>query len=251
MQIKLNSIAFDVKPVDGALRGALLADPVVTRGSVRAVWEWDKEAGRGRFLVPATAERTLPLPTGLISFVPKAGPNGGVPQKAEGPTAKMSERILAAVGAKDWGQLLQAVARVTGVPQQKLPLDAFAPLNPLTSYQVRMAAEFQVVELSNASRNLAAYLFLPGLAGFVPVPKAPEEGVDLPAVRRPLVAIPPVTQAALAMRRIAVARRLNELQGELGDTRPVDLAANDPRRIEVAKLGAEWRVLQPKAPKAA
>jgi hypothetical protein len=49
------------------------------------------------------------------------------------------------------------------------------------------------------------------------------------------------------MRRVAVARRLTEMQAELGETKPNELAPDDPRRNVIAKLGAEWKVLQPKA----
>lgn len=247
MQIKLNKIPFDVKPVEGALRTALLADPVIARGGSRPVWAWDQDEGKGRYLVPTTAEKAIPLPSGVTVFVPKARAPGAAVQKADGPTAKMAERFLAAVGAKDWRPVLQALARVTGVPQRKVPTEAFVALNPLGSYQLRMETEFQVVELSHAGRNLAAYVFLPGLVSFQPALKeAPAEGTVLPALTRPVFVVPPPTDGAMAMRRAAVARRLTEMQALLGDTRPADLPPNDPRRAEVAKLGAEWRVLQPK-----
>lgn len=247
MQITLNKIPFDVKPVDGALRAALLAEPVILRGASRPVWAWDREEGKGRFLVPTTPEKAIALPTGLTVFVPKAGVAGTAVQKADGPTAKMAERFLAAVGAKDWNPVLQALARVTGVPQRKVPLETFAPLNPLASYLIRMETEFQVVELSHAGRNLAAYMFLPGLVSFQPLLKeAPAEGTELPPLNRPVFVIPPATNAVMALRRLAISRRLTEMQAELGDTRPTDLPQNDPRRVAVAKLGAEWKVLQPK-----
>lgn len=250
MQITLNRIPFEVRPVEAALRAALMADPMIRRGASRPVWAWDREEGRGRFLVATTPDRGLALPTGLTVFVPKAGANGAGPQKADGPTAKMAERFLAAVGAKEWPQVLQAVSRVTGVPQRKVPIETFAPLNPLGSYQLRMETGFQVVELSSAGRNLAAFLFLPGLVGFMPILKeAPPEGAALPTLSRPIYVIPPGTEAALALRRMAVARRLTEMQAELGGIRPADLPEGDPRRAEVARLGAEWKVLQPrKAP---
>ncbi len=251
MQITLNKIPFDVRAVDGPLRAALLADPVVARGAARVVWEWNGAEKKGRFLAPTTPEKGLPVPTGMAAFVAKAG--SGAVQKAEGPTQKMSERMLAAVGAKDWGQLMQAVARVTGVPQKKVPFEAFASLNDKGSYRIVMAAEFQVLELSNAARNLTTYVFLPGIVSFLHAMSEPVEGAPLPGSIRPAFVIPPGTQAAMAMRRMAVARRLTELQAELGETRPADLPQDDPRRAAIAKLGAEWKLLQPKkdAPKAA
>lgn len=250
MQISLNRIPFEVRPVDGDLRAALLAEPVILRGAQRPVWAWDKDEGRGRFLVPTAPGGAIALPTGLTVFVPRPGAAGGAIRKADGPTAKMAERFLAAVGAKDWGQVLQALSRVTGVPQRKVPLEGFAPLNPLASYLVRMDIEFQVLELSHAGRNLAAFVFLPGLASFRPMLReAPAEGAALPAVPRPAFVIPPPTQAVAALRRLAVARRLTEMQAELGGTRPADLPEGDPRRLAVARLGAEWKALQPrKAP---
>ena len=100
MQITLNKVPFDVAPVEGRLRAALLADPLIASGVGREVWAWD--GAEGRFLVPVTQTQGLPLPTGLIVFVPRAGTNGGPLQKAEGPTRKMAERFMAAVGAKSF-----------------------------------------------------------------------------------------------------------------------------------------------------
>lgn len=246
MQITLNKVPFDVRPVEAPLRAALLADPGLRRVAARPVWGWDAEERKGRFLVPVTAEKGVPVPMGLAAFVAKAGTApGGVPQKADGPSAKMVERILAAVGAKKWESVMQAVGRITGVPQKKVPFEVFAPLNEHGTYQIRMDTEFQVVELANPGRNLSAYVFLPGIVSFVAAVAAPLEGVQAPS--RPIFVIPASTQAALGMRRIAVARRLNEMQAELGATKPADLEPADPRRIELARLGAEWRALQPKA----
>jgi hypothetical protein len=250
MQITLNKIAFDVKPVDGALRAALLADPVVARGAVRPVWGWDKEAGTGRFLTPTTANQALPLPTGILVHVQRPGTNGAGPTKAEGPTAKMAERFLAAVGAKDFGQVIQALARVTGVPVKKVPLDQFAPLKVQGNHAILMATELQVVELANSSRNLSAYIFLPGIVTFLATAEA-KGGPVLPGSPRPTFVIPPGTQAGQAIRRLAVGKRLTEMQAELGETKPADLASGDPRRAVLAKLGAEWKALQATKAKAA
>lgn len=251
MQITLNKVPFEVRPVEGPLRRALLAEPGLRRAAQRAVWAWDKDARTGRFLVPTTPDKSLAAPLGLAAYVAKTGgTNGAGLQKAEGPTAKMSERFLAAVGAKKWDSVMQAVARVTGVPQKAIPFEEFASLNEATSYQILMLTEFQVLELANPSRNLSAYAFLPGLLSFAVALPAPVEGLAMP--RQPVYALQPGTQAALAMRRLAVARRMTEVQATLAGAKPADLEPNDPRRIEVVKLGAEWRVLQPKAaPKAA
>ena len=247
MQIELNKIRFDVKPVEAPLRAALLADPVIARGASRPVWAWNREEGKSGYLVPTTAEKAIPLPTGLTVFVPKPGAAGAAIQKAEGPTAKMGERFLAALNAKDWSQVLQGLARVVGVPQRKVPVESFAALKPFGSFHLRTQIEFQVVELSHAGRNLAAFVFLPGIVGFQPFLKeAPAEGTVLPPIPRQLFVIPPGTQAGLALRRLADARRLTEMQAELGGTRPTDLPEGDPRRAAVARLGAEWKVLQPK-----
>ncbi len=251
MQITLNKVPFDVRPVDAAVRTAVLAEPGIRQAMVRAVWAWDLDARKGQYLVATPPDKALPAPFGLAAFVPKAGTPEGAPlQKADGPSAKMVERILAAVGAKKWDAVMQAVARVTGVPKKKVPLEAFAPLNDRSSYQIRMLTEFQVVELANASRNLSAYALLPGMVSFVAALPTLIEGLEMP--QRPVFVLPAGTPAASAMRRLAVARRLNELQAALGDTRPAELEVGDPRRLEIARLGAEWKVLQPKAsPKAA
>jgi len=245
MQITLNKIPFEVKPVDGGLRAVLLADPVVARGALRPVWGWDKEAGTGRHLAPTAANQALPLPTGILVHVQKHGPNGAGFTKAEGPTAKMAERFLSAVGAKDFGQVIQALARVTGIPVKKVPLDQFAPLNAQGSYTILMATDLQVLELSNASRNLSAYIFLPGIVSFLATAE-PAGGRVLEGSPRPVFVIPAGTQAGQTMRRLAVGKRLTEMQAELGDTKPADLPPTDPRRAALARLGAEWKALQAK-----
>ncbi|EYD74596.1 hypothetical protein Rumeso_03892 [Rubellimicrobium mesophilum DSM 19309] len=245
MQITLNKIAFDVKPVDGALRTALLADPVVARGVLRPVWSWSKDEGKGRYLAQTAANNAIPLPTGILIHVQKPGTNGAGPVKAEGPTAKMAERFLHAVGAKDFGPVVQALGRVVGVPVGRLPLDKFAVLNAQGSYTILMATELQIVELANAARNLSAYVFLPGVVSFAATAEA-TGGAILPDSPRLTAVIPPGTQAGQAMRRLALAQRLGEMQAELGETKPADLPEGDPRRAVLARLGAEWKALQAK-----
>lgn len=246
MQITLNKVPFDVAPVAGPLRQALLADPAIRGGLSREVWAWDREAGKGRALVPQTPQGGVPLPTGLMCFVAAPGLNGQGPHKADGPTRRMAERLMAAVGAKSFGQVMQAIARVTGVPQHKAPRAAFAALDPLLSYRVVMEVDMQALELANAARNLQAFLLLPGLVLYRHATDEAAEGAPAPGSIRPGFVIPPMTQAALMMRRLAVARRLSEMQAALGGARPADLPADDPRRLEAAKLGAEWKALQPK-----
>jgi hypothetical protein len=217
---------------------------VVARGVLRPVWTWNKDEGKGRYLTQTAAANAIPLPTGILIHVQKPGTNGAGPTKAEGPTAKMAERVLHAVGAKDFGPVVQALGRVVGVPVGKLPLDKFAVLNAQGSYAILMAAELQVVELANAARNLSAYVFLPGVVSFAAT--AAPGGEVLPGSPRLTAVIPPGTQAGQAMRRLAVAQRLTEMQAELGDTKPADLPEGDPRRAVLARLGAEWKVLQAK-----
>ncbi len=249
MQITLNKVPFDVRPVEGGLRRALLSDPVVRQGLSRPVWSWDAEARKGGFLVPVTPQKGLPLPSGLMAWVARPGTNGAGPVKAEGPTRKMAERFLAALGAKGFPEVMQAIARVAGQPQRAIPFEAFKDLGEGASYAIRMEADLAVLELSNAARNLAVFVFLPGLIAFSHAwtGEAPE-GRPASGTIRPGFVVPPPTQAAQAMRRLAVGRRLQELQAQLGEVRPADLPPEDARRALIARLGAEWRVLQPKAP---
>lgn len=249
MQITLNKVPFDVSAVEGTLRSALLADPAIATGVSREVWAWDGTAGR--WLVPVTQDQALPLPVGLTVYVPRAG--SGAPEKADGPTRRMAERLMAAVGATSMGQIMQAVARVTGVPKKTLPLEPFAAAKAAGPLRIAMEVEFAVLSLANAARNLQAYLFVPGLVAFRHEAETVPEGVPAPGSIRPGFVIPPLNQATHAMRRMAVARRLTEIQADLGDLKPGDLPEGDPRRLEIAKLGAEWRALQtqPKATRAA
>ncbi len=251
MQITLNTIPFDVQPVPGPLRTALLADPAIERGVHRDVWAWDAETGKGRHLASVTPQQGLPLPAGIITWVSAPGTNGAGPRKAEGPSARMAERLLAAVGAKNFAQVMQALSRVTGVPQKKVPLDAFAGVNPFGSYVIRMETDFSVLELVNAGRNLAFHVFVPALVTFAHGMEDVPEGAPAPGSIRPGFVLPAGTQATMTMRRIAVTRRLSELQADLGATKPADLAPGDPRRDVVARLGAEWRLLAAQAKKKA
>lgn len=251
MQITLNKIAFDVRPVDGALRAALLADPAIARGVRRDVWEWDKAKGEGRFLAPVTETKGLPLPPGIAVFVQKPGTNSAGVQRADGPTAKMAERFLAAVGAKSFAQVMQGLARVTGIPQKKVPFEAFAALNPLGSYRLRLETDHAVVELASPARNLAVYAFVPGLVAFSHVMDEAPEGAPASGSIRPGFVLPPLNQAAQTIRRMATAKRLTEMQADLGDAKPNDLVPGDPRRDVIARLAAEWKALAPKPAQAA
>ena len=206
----------------------------------------------GRWLVPVTDKQGVPLPTGLLVHVPRPG-GGAEATKAEGPTRRMSERLMEAVGATSFPQIMQGLARVTGIPQKTVPFEAFQAVRP-HPHRIRMETDFAALSLANAARNLQAYMFVPGLVSFVHVvaadAEALPEGVPAPGTIRPGFVIPPLNQAGHAFRRMAVAQRLTEMQAALGETKPTDLAAGDPRRMEIARLGAEWRVLQPQ-PKAA
>lgn len=249
MQITLNKVPFDIEAIDDRLRDALLADPLIATGVSREVWAWD---GReGKHLVPVTPTQGLPLPTGLVLFVPQ--PGTGPLRKAEGPTRRMAERLMAAVGAKTLTQVMQALARVTGLPQKSVPLDAFEALKPFGPFRVVMEIQFAALRMANASRNLEAFVLIPGLVAFRHVADDVPEGAPAPGSIRPGFVIPPLNAAGHALRRLAIARRLTEMQAALGGTQPADLPTDDPRRLEIARLGAEWRVLQarPQAPRAA
>jgi hypothetical protein len=247
MQITLNAIAFDIVPVDEPLRLALLREPAIARGRRRDIWAWDAPTRKGGYLVPGVTAQGLPLPTGLSVFVPRPGANGAGPVRAEGPSERMAERLLAALGAKGFAPVSQALSRVTGVPVQKVPLEAFAALRAHGSYRIRIEIDLAVVAMSNAARNLTAYLFLPALAVFAHAMEAPPEDAPAPGSIRPGYVLAPPTQAAQALRRLALVRRMQHLQAELGGVKPADLPAGDIRRAVAARLGAEWKALQPKA----
>jgi hypothetical protein len=96
---------------------------------------------------------------------------------------------------------------VLGVPQKKLPFETFQPLNDKGSYTVLMQTEFSVLELENAGRNLSAYLFVPGLVSFSHAAGAARGRAAARARSGRASCCPRPTQAALSMRRMAVARR--------------------------------------------
>lgn len=257
MQITLNRIPFDVRPVDDARRRAILADPVVRPGIVRPVWLRQADGGERR-LAEGPAEAALPLPAGLIAWVPKAGPAGETPAKADGPSARMAERFLSAVGAKGFPEVMRAMARVTGMPGARLPREAFAACEGKGAYTILLHTDLAVVELENAGRNLSVHLLLPSLAAFShlwggPGDAAAESPADGPAAGsiRPGFLVPPPSEAASGLRRLALARRIEELQAQMAGVTAADLPADDPRRALLGRLAAEWRLLQPKGTRAA
>ncbi|EPX85203.1 hypothetical protein ruthe_01759, partial [Rubellimicrobium thermophilum DSM 16684] len=137
--------------------------------------------------------------------------------KAEAPTRKMAERFLAALGAKGLPEVMQALTRIIGLPQKTIPFEAFAGLGEEVSYSIRMDSDLAAVELAAPSRNLSVFLFLPALVVFAhDWAGEPPEGRPAAGSIRPGFIIPPPTQAAQAIRRLALAQRLQEVQAGLG-----------------------------------
>ncbi len=252
MQIRINRIEFEVEPVAGPLRAAVLADPVIARAVLRDVWEWDAAAQTGKALVPLVQERAVVLPNGLSFFVPRSGADGAI-TKHEAPSASMAKRMLKVTGARDLPEVMTALNRVIDLPKKTLPLATFRGLDARASYRLRMFTEFAVLRLNNAARNLGAFLFLPSQVGFhaeigETLDPAQREAVLAEARGlRPGFLVPARSEASRGMRRAALSRQFEELQAEIAALGGAD-KATDLHRIRAQRLAAEWKALTPPAP---
>lgn len=253
MKIKLNQIEFDVMPVASDLREAILSDPILMQGVRRDVFQWDHADQKGTILVPVTQTKAVPLPNGIAFFVPRIGAGDRI-QKADAPSVKMATRFLEGVGGKSILEVMQALNKIVNLPQKTIPVESFAPLNAVASYIVSMNIDYAVVHLLNAARNLGAYFLVPGQVSFTYAVTgvADQTGLDALIATDPKMAriqpgfvIPPGTQANMMLRRLAMARRLTDLQTVLQGKTPDQLDLMDPRRLLAARLGVEWRVLAP------
>ncbi len=260
MKITLGKIEFTVAPVASGLREALLGDPIMAQGVWRDVYRWDAAAQTGQVLVPASGkDAAVPLGNGLSFFVPRVGANGVV-TKNDGASARMAARFLDAVGAKQILDVMTAINRLVNLPYKSLPLASFAPVNAAASYLVRMHVDYGIVQLRDAGRNLTAYLFLPGQVAFhheitAITDAATYEALiaDTPALAQPQPAfvVPPRTEANLAVRRIALGRRLEDMRPVIASLAgPDGKLADGPEARSFARLVGEWRALNPQPQKA-
>jgi hypothetical protein len=259
MKISLNKIEFDVTPVGEDLRAMLLADPIIAQGVTRDVWHWDQPTLKGAVLVPLTRDRAVPLPNGICFFVSKPGANGVI-QKAEVPTLKMSARFLEVLGGKSMIEVMQALNRIVNLPQKTIPVESFHWLRPYASFKVVQHIEYAVVELANTARNLSAFFLVPGQVyySYQITEMVNRAGYDAAqaldpkqATNRPGFIVPASTKANDAIRRVALAQRINEIRQDLAGVHPNDLAAEDARRGLIARLGIEWNALTAAARKTA
>lgn len=251
MKIKINAVEFEVEPVTAQVRQVLLTDPTMAQGVWRRVWAWDVLSQTGTALTGMTEKKGVPLGNGITFFVPRLGPQGQM-LKNEGPSKKMAERVLKATGATTITELMAALNRILHMPQKTLPLDAFAPLDKVASYEVRMYVDFAAVHLVNTARNLSAYLLMPGQVAFVhEITAIPDQAAydavlaETPALAaiQPAFVVPPRTKANLGLRTLAVGSALSELQDDIRAAGGPD-AASDAQKRRATHLAAEWRVLR-------
>ena len=256
MQIKLNDIVFEVTPVTTALRAALLADPVIAQGVWRDVYHWDAAAQTGKVLVPTTPAGTVPLGNGLTFFVPQAAGDGLV--KNDSASTRMAARFLEVLKAKSINDVLRAFNSIVSLAQKSLPLSNYAALNPVASYTIRMHVDFAALALRHAGRNLTAYGLVPGQVAFHHEVGTVLDAPGYAALPAPTMAqimpayiVPPQNKASHAIRHMALAQRLQEMQPAIRalTDEQTDTAATGLRR-SYARLAAEWKTLTA-APKAA
>ncbi|PHP28370.1 hypothetical protein [Limimaricola cinnabarinus] len=252
MKIKLNGIEFDVTAVEGDLREAILGDPIVARAVWRDVYAWDGRAQEGQPTGPVTKAGAIPLANGISFYVPK----GAQLEKNESASKTSGERFLKALGVKSSIDVLKAMARLLGLPQKVLP-KAFDPLKPVASFTLKMHVEHSVLRLRNASRNLQAYVLVPGQVGFHHeiteiVDRAGHEALmaEKPELKTltPMFLVPAQSKANREMRATALMAQTRELaaqaQGKTAEELPEAL------RMRIGRNQAELRMLAQSATQA-
>lgn len=250
MQIRVGKVEFNVTAVTSEMRAAVATDPTMTRALRRDVWEWDAEAKAGKFLEPVVRDRVVTLPNGLSFFVAKTDKDGNI-VKNEAPSSRMAQRMLKATGAKDLRELMGALNRVIDLPRLRFPLDVFRPLQKTASFRLALVSDYAVVQLRASDRNLVANLLLPAQVGVhAEITAIPDEaaheaaGIDLGAMR-PGFIVPAHSPATQGIRRMALAKRLEELQTTIA-AQGGNETATDAQKNLAGQLSAEWKVLAPK-----
>ena len=213
MKITIGGVGFEVRSIAEGLRSALMSDPMLAGSQATPVWAWDKSAGTGKALVPLSPKGSVPLPNGLGFFVPKALPDGRIVRN-EKSSQVMMKRFLQNVGATNLSEVLKSLQMLLKLPQKSMPLSHFATLNEHASYQIVMQTSFNVVELAEPSRNLSAYLFVPGQVRFGHL-LADDAGPEAEgAIEGPTSAflIPTWSKPNHHVRMVALTRRAKDLQ---------------------------------------
>jgi hypothetical protein len=251
MRITLNKIDFEISPVPGQLRAAVLTDRILQTGIDRDVWQWDSSAKKGSHLTHINQQGAIPMPNALTFFVAKAAPNGSIVNN-EKLAAKMGQRFLEAVGAKSPLDVLRAMTKFLPIAQIGSPAPAFAALKPVASFKVRAQTEFAVVELREAGRNLTAYLFLPAIVTFYHEITAitDRDGYDALLKDKPDLAsnqisviLPPGTQPMREIRKAATAMRISEARPIVEKAKSSGDRPDDATLRILARLGREWDLL--------
>lgn len=190
-----------------------MGDPMLAGSQATPVWFWDRESGQGQALVPLASKGSVPLPNGLAFFVPKVLDDGRVIRN-EKSSKVMMKRFLDTVGAKDLHEVLRSLQALLKMPQKTIPFSYFEPLNRHASYHVIMQTLFNVVELTEKSRNLSAYLFVPGQVrfGYQLSEDASPEAKDAIKESPPGFLIPTWSKPNHHVRMVALTRRAKDLQ---------------------------------------
>jgi len=186
----------------------------------------------------------------LVFFV--GSEKDGVMSKNETSSRTLSKRVLAAVGAKSVTEILQALHKILHMPQKILPLEPFAPLNGAASYMLKMHTEFTVVELKNASRNLSLHLIVPGRVAFHHELTAKDDAAYTALIAQtpeaeapqPVFLIPAHSKANRAVRTLALAERIKEMQADLTARAAAGESVTDAAaKAAFTAVVGEWRLL--------
>lgn len=250
MQVKLGEVEFGVNAVKNRIREAVLGDPIINQVVWRDVYKWDHVAGQGETLVQMAQSGAVPLPNGMVFFVPKSGSGPAI--KSESASANMSKRVLKGVGAASVTDILRGLHGILHMPQKILPLEVFEPLNAAASYLLKMHTVFNVVELSNPEKNMAFHVIVPGQVSFYHEITAKDDAgfaaLELDAAKmQPTFLIPPHSKPNQAIRALALSKRVEELQSALATKAAAGQKGTPAEQREFQVAVGELRLLAKKS----
>lgn len=217
-KLRIGAVEFEVGPVPSATAEVVLKDPLIQPGVWRRVYSWDGETGRVR--VRTTANGAVPLPNGVLFFMPRTAEGGAVIRDEEA-SANMGRRVVEATGAPDLEALMKAVSGTVQLPQKTVPLDRFEPLEPVVAFDIRQHLDYVPVRLRNKAEDLTLYLCLPNRVSYHhEITRVLDQAgfdalmADRPELRnlQPDFIVPARSRANAGLRRLGLEQRRNDLR---------------------------------------
>ncbi|EAR49987.1 hypothetical protein OG2516_12066 [Oceanicola granulosus HTCC2516] len=250
-RMRIGAVEFEVLPVPGATAEAVMRDEILRRGMSQKVWTWD--GAQGRYLIQATQNGAVPLPNGLVFFVPRVAPTGAVGRN-DAASARLASRFVSEIGADDITGVLATVTQVVGFPHKTLPLDVFAPLQDVCSYVIHQEIDYALALLRNREDDLSGYLCLPNRVSYHHEVTEVRDQValdgllaDSPRLRRmePRFLVPAKIPANREIRKMALSQRIRDTRDALANLPdgPGGAVARDNLERKLRQSRTEWDAL--------